>query len=101
MALQISQIFYTIVLRVEIATIFQPKVVAISAHNTIMRKFANFVRLYFPQLQHFSTKFWDFTTFKRFFPEISSLLSRSKLKLIYNGNCPLESRILELTIIQL
>ena len=31
----------------EIVTIFEPKVVTISANHTIMRKFANFVRLYF------------------------------------------------------
>ncbi len=34
-------------LHVEIATIFEPKVVAISTCNTVMRKFANFVRLIF------------------------------------------------------
>ncbi len=37
--------FLIIVLRAEIATIFEPKVVAFSALNT-MRKFANFVRLH-------------------------------------------------------
>ncbi len=45
---------FLIVLRTEIATIFEPKVVAISARKTITRKFANFVRLYFP---HITTHF--------------------------------------------
>ena len=38
--------FLIIVIRAEIATTFGSKMVAISARNT-MRKFANFVRLYF------------------------------------------------------
>ncbi len=59
--------------------------VTIFARNTIMRKFAKFVRLYiFHTLQHFSTKFWNFTTFKRFFPEIS--FSCLDQKLVYNAN---------------
>ena len=41
------------VLRMEIVTIFEPKVVAISARDTIMRKFANFVRLYYPHITIF------------------------------------------------
>ncbi len=60
----------TIVLRAEIVTIFEPKVVAISARNTIMRKFANFVMLCFPHI--FQP---NFTTFERFFPEISFVSS--------------------------
>ena len=51
--MQSLQILYTFELRAEIATIFGPKMVAISAYaiqkNT---KFANFARLYFP---HFTT----------------------------------------------
>ncbi len=41
-ALRSSQIFYIFVLpvRVEIVTIFEPKVVTIFARHTIMRKFA-------------------------------------------------------------
>ncbi len=45
--------FLIIVLRAEIVTIFEPKVVTISARNTIMRKFANVVRLYFPHITTF------------------------------------------------
>ena len=37
--------------------------------------------------QDFATKFLNFTTFERFFPGITLLLSRSKL--VYNANCPL------------
>jgi hypothetical protein len=52
-ALQISQILYTFVLRAEIATTFGPKMVTISARNIQKYiKFANFARLYFP---HFTT----------------------------------------------
>jgi hypothetical protein len=52
-ALQISQILYTFVLRAEIATTFGPKMIAISARNIQKHtKFANFARLYFP---HFTT----------------------------------------------
>jgi hypothetical protein len=36
MALRSLQVFYTFVLRVEIATIFEPKMVAISARNTVI-----------------------------------------------------------------
>ena len=37
----------------KIATTFGSKMVAISARNTIMRKFANFARLYFPYFTRF------------------------------------------------
>ena len=52
-ALQSSQIFYVFVLRVEIVTIFELKVITISARIIEYRKFANFVRLYFPQITIF------------------------------------------------
>ena len=65
------QISYIFVLPAEIATIFEPKVVTISAHYTIMRKFANFVGLYFPHYTIFQPNFENFITFKRFFPGIS------------------------------
>ncbi len=68
------------VLCAKIVTIFEPKVVTISVRNTIMKKFANFVRLYLPHITTFF-KFWNFTTFKKFFPEISFSLSRSKVSL--------------------
>ena len=51
--------FLIIVLRAEIVATFGSKMETISPRNTIMRKFANFVRLQyiFHTLQHFSTKF--------------------------------------------
>ena len=58
--------------------------VTISARNTIARKFAKFIRLYYPHITTFSTKFWNFTTLKRFFPEIS--FSCPDQKLVYNAN---------------
>ena len=51
--LRSSQIFNIFVLRVEIVTISEPKVLAISARSKIMRKFANFVRLYLPHITTF------------------------------------------------
>ncbi len=52
-ALQSSKIL-SLLCYVKIVTIFEPKVVAISARNTIMIKFANFVRLYFPHITTWS-----------------------------------------------
>ncbi len=60
---------FLIVLRVEIATIFEPKVVTISARNTIMRKFANFVRLYFPHITTVFNQFWNLLLVKGSFQE--------------------------------
>ncbi len=45
--------FLITVLRAEIVTTFGSKLVAISARNTIMRKFSNFVRLYLPHITTF------------------------------------------------
>ncbi len=73
-------------------TIFEPKVVTISARNTIMRKFSNFVSLYFSHITTFFNQILNFTTFERFFPGIWFFrldLSRSKIILVYNANCPL------------
>jgi hypothetical protein len=39
------------------------KMIAISARNTKVYKFASFARLYFPHLQHFATKHCNFTNF--------------------------------------
>ena len=67
-ALQSLQIFSLLRYARKLLPFLRPKVVAISVRNTIMRKFANFVMLnFFHTLQHFSTKFWDFTTFERLF----------------------------------
>ena len=56
----VLQIFFIFILRVEIVTISKPKVVTMSARHTVMIKFANFVKLYFPHIfpqLHLSTKF--------------------------------------------
>ena len=54
---------FLIVLRAEIATIFEPKVVAISARYTTIREFANFVRLYFPHITTFFNQILEFYYF--------------------------------------
>ena len=54
------------VLRAEIVTIFEPKMVTISARNTYT-KFANFAGYIFQALQHFATKFCNFINFIMFF----------------------------------
>ena len=43
--------------------------VTISTRNTKIQKICDFAKLYFP-IQHFATKFRNFTTFERFFPGI-------------------------------
>ena len=73
------QFFLIIVLRWEVVTIFEPKVVAISARNAIMWIICKLCKAIFHTLQHFSTKFLNFTTFKRFFPGI--FFTRSKINL--------------------
>ncbi len=55
--------FLIIVLLVEIATTFDSKMVAISARKTIMRKCANFVRLYFPHFTRFRDQILKFYFF--------------------------------------
>ncbi len=70
-ALQSLQIFSILCYGRKLQPFLGPKVVAISVRNTIMRKFANLVMLYFPHNKTFSTKFWEFTTFGRFFREFS------------------------------
>ena len=55
--------FLIIVLRAEIATIFEPKVVTISTRNTIMGKYANFVRLYFPHITTFFKQILEYYYF--------------------------------------
>ena len=57
--------FLIIVLRAEIATTFVSKMVAISARNIIMRKFANFVRLYFPYFTRFRDEILKFYYFRK------------------------------------
>ena len=63
-ALQISQILYTFVLRAEVCTTFEPKVVQISARNTKIQNLQGYI---FRVLQHFTTKLCNFTNFKMLF----------------------------------
>jgi hypothetical protein len=56
------------VLRAEIATIFKLKMVTISARNTNIYKICQlFKAIIFQTLQHFATKFCNFTNFIMFF----------------------------------
>ena len=70
-------------LHAEIATIFEPKVVTISARNTIVRKFSNFVGLYFPHITTFQpNQFGILLLLKGSFRECSFFgrdLSRTKI----------------------
>ncbi len=87
--LQSLQIFSLCYVR-KLLPFLRPKVVAISARNTIMRKFAKFVRLYFPHITTFFNQIWDFTTFdlKCSFRECS-FFGRICLeqKLVFKENC--------------
>jgi hypothetical protein len=58
-ALRSLHILYMFVLRAEIVTIFQPKMVTISVRNKTYTKFGNFARLYFPSF----TTFCNFVMF--------------------------------------
>ena len=56
------------VLREEIVTIFEPKMVTISARNTNIYKICKLLQDYiFQVLQHFATKFCNYTNFIMFF----------------------------------
>jgi hypothetical protein len=63
---------------INIATIFGPNVVAISARNT---KLGYIFRI----LQHFAAKLCSFTNFSTLFPAIYFFCQDKKL--VYNGNC--------------
>ena len=68
------------------------KMVAISARNTIMRKFANFVRLYFPRITTFSNQILGFYYFtKVLFGNLGFFVGLClDKKIVYNGNCLLD-----------
>ena len=55
--------FLIIVLRAEIVTTFGSKMVTISARNTIIIKFANFVMLYLPHITTFLNQILEFYHF--------------------------------------
>jgi hypothetical protein len=88
-ALQSSQILYTFVLRVEIAIIFGPDVVAISPRNTKVSKICELCKAMFSAFYNISEpnfaillilvcSFGEYTFF-----------AKTK-KLVYNGNCLLQ-----------
>jgi hypothetical protein len=61
-------ILYMFVLRAEIVTILEPKMVTISPRNTNIYKIWKFCNTYiFQTLQHFATKFCNYTNFIMFF----------------------------------
>ncbi len=81
--------FLIIVLRAEIATTFGSKMVAISARNTIVRKFTNFVRLHLPYFTRFRDQILKFyyilkVLFGNFIFFAWICLDQ---KLVYKGNC--------------
>jgi hypothetical protein len=55
------------VLRAEIVTILEPKMVTISARNENITKLETSQGYIFQALQHFATKFCNFTNFIMFF----------------------------------
>jgi hypothetical protein len=55
------------VLRAEIVTIFEAKIVTISARNTNIQNLQTLQDYIFQALQHFATKFCNFTNFIMFF----------------------------------
>ncbi len=67
-------IFLIIVLRAEFVTTFGSEMVTISARNTIIINLRTSQGYIFRILQHFATKFWNFTTFERLFSRISFFL---------------------------
>ncbi len=63
LALQSLQIFSLLRYARKLLPLLKLKVVAISMRNTIMRKFANFVRLYFPHITTFFNQILGFYYF--------------------------------------
>ena len=76
-ALQSLQIFYIIVLRGEITTPFDSKMVLYQKQFPHVILYNNIENLRTSQgyifriLEHIATKFWNFTSFERFFPGVS------------------------------
>ncbi len=69
--------------------LLRPKVVAISVRHTIMRKFANFVRLYFPHITTFFNQILGFYYFlKVVFGNVVFLVGIClEQKFVYKENC--------------
>jgi hypothetical protein len=73
-------------LRAEIATIFGPNVVAISAALQKYTKFAKLQGYIFRILQRFATKLCNFTNFLVYYFREYTFFAKIK-KLVFNGNC--------------
>ena len=66
--------FLITVLRAEIVTVFELKMVTISTRNT-MRKFANSVRLYFPHITTFFNQILEFYFFGKVLSDLQKFNS--------------------------
>ncbi len=89
MALQSLQIFSLLCYARKLLPLSALKVGAISVRNTIMRKFANFVRLYFPHITTFFNQILGFYYFlKVLFGNVVFLVGICpEQKLVYKENC--------------
>jgi hypothetical protein len=79
------------VLRAEIVTIFEPKMVTISARNTnILENMQTSQGYIFYILQHFQTKFCNFTNFTIFFGHLvcGTVLSKNTVCKIRDPQLP-------------
>ena len=93
-ALQILQIFSLLCYARKLLPLSRPcvisiSVIAISVRNTIMRKFASFVRLYFPHITTFFNQILGFYYFLKFlFGNVVFLVGIClEQKLVYKENC--------------
>ncbi len=93
-ALQSLQIFSLLCYARKLLPLLRPKVVAISVRKTIMRKFANFVRLYFPHITTFFNHILGFYYFLKVpFGNVVFLVGIClEQKLVYKENCLLRSQ---------
>ena len=99
--LQSLQISFSLCYARKLLPFLRPKVVAISARNTIMRKFANFVRLYFPHIKTFFNQILGFYYFwKVFFGNVVLLVGIClEQKFVYKGNCLLYTNLIIQTFV--
>jgi hypothetical protein len=81
-------LFY-VTLRAEIATMFGPNVVAISARNTKVYKICELCKPYFPHFTTFSDQTLQIYSFQYALSSCGDLFASPciVLKLVYTGNC--------------
>jgi hypothetical protein len=72
------------VLRAEIVTIFEPKMVTISARNT---KFGNFARLYFPSFTTFRNQILQWKLCKAIFSKLYNISQPNFAILLISYSC--------------